>query len=1063
MSISASAVKKPITTALCFVAVIVVGLFSLSKLSIDLYPDIETNQIMVLTAYQGASAADIETNVTRPLENTLNTVSNLKHITSQSKENMSIITLEFEYGIDIDIATNDVRDKLDMVQTALPDDVDNPIIFKFGTDDIPIIILSVTAEESLPALYKILDDKVATPLQRISGVGAVSISGAPEREIQVYCDPQKLEAYRLSVEGIAGIIANENKNTPGGTIDIGSNTYSLRVEGEFKDAREMENIVVGSYDGRNIYLKDVARIVDTVEERAQEAYNDGIQGGMIIIQKQSGANSVNIAKKVHERLPSLQAGLPSDVQLGVIVDTSTNIQNTIDSLVETITITFIVVILVVLVFLGRWRATFIIALTIPISLIASFIYLLMSGNTLNIISLSSLSIAIGMVVDDAIVVLENITTHLERGSKPKQAAIYATNEVHLSVIASTLTLLAVFLPLTTITGLAGVLFEQLGWIVSIIMIISTVAALTLTPMLASQMLRAGTPKGKAYKLIFGPVERGLNALDHGYARFLNWAVRHRIAVVLGAVAIFVSSLGLTKFIGTEFFPTQDNARISVQIEMPIGTRTEISRDLALRLDKRWREEIPELQTSSFSVGQASTDNTYGSMQTNGTHIISFNIRLSSVGERERGLLEICELMRDDLKEYSEIKTSQVIAGGAQGGMAGQASVDVEVYGYDFGETDAVAAELSRRMGELPGCSQVHVSREDYIPEYQIDFDREKLAINGLNVATASSYLRNRINGLTASYYREDGEEYDIKVRYAPEHRTSVEDIENILVYNSQGKGIRMKDLGKVVERFTPPTIERKDRERVITVSGIVRQGYPLSTLVAQTQKILAEMDMPADVTTAIGGTYEDQQDSFGDLGMLGIMIIILVFIVLASQFESFTYPFIIFLALPFAFTGVFIGLAVTGTPLSIMALIGVIMLAGIVVKNGIVLVDYTNLNRERGMSIVSAVVDAGKSRLRPVLMTTLTTVLGMLPMAMGQGEGAEMWRPMGVAVWTGLAFSTVITLILVPVVYCMFAGTGVQRRRRQLAELLELEVDKTALGNGHHKPEQTETEPNDQL
>lgn len=1045
MSISASAVKKPVTTALCFVAIIVVGLFSLSKLSIDLYPHIETNQIMVLTAYQGASAADIETNVTKPLENTLNTVSNLKHVTSQSKENMSIITLEFEYGIDIDVATNDVRDKLDMVETQLPDDVDNPVLFKFGTDDIPIVMLSATAKESLPALYKILDDKVATPLQRISGVGAVSISGAPEREIQVYCDPQKLEAYGLSVEGISTIIASENRNTPGGNIDIGSNTYSLRVEGEFKDAKEMENIVVGSYDGRNIYLKDVARVVDTVEERAQEAFNNGIQGGMVVIQKQSGANSVDIAKKIHEKLPELQKSLPSDVQIGVIVDTSTNIQNTIDSLIETIMVTFIVVMLVVLVFLGRWRATFIIVLTIPISLIAAFIYLLVSGNTLNIISLSSLSIAIGMVVDDAIVVLENITTHLDRGSKPKQAAIYATNEVHLSVIASTLTLLAVFLPLTTITGLAGILFEQLGWIVSIIMIISTAAALTLTPMLASQMLRSGSPKGKAFKLIFGPVERGLNALDRGYAALLNWAVRHRPAVIVGAIAIFASSLFLTRFIGTEFFPTQDNARISTIIELPIGTRTEISRELALKLDKRWTEEFPEMETSSFTVGQAATDNTWGTIQTNGTQIISFNMRLSSVGDRERGLLEICELMREDLKEYSDIKTSQVIAGGSQGGMGGQSSVDVEIYGYNFAETDAVAAELAKQMREMKGCTQVHISREDYIPEYQIDFDREKLALNGLNVTTASTYLRNRINGLTASYYREDGEEYDIKVRYAPENRTSVEDIENILVYNPQGQGIRMKDLGTVVERFTPPTIERKDRERVITVSGVVGAGTPLSEVVSETKAVLAKMDIPSDISTAIGGTYEDQQDSFSDLGMLGVMIIILVFIVLASQFESFTYPFIIFLSLPFAFTGVFIGLALTGTPLSVMALIGVIMLAGIVVKNGIVLVDYTNLNRERGMSIVSAVVDAGKSRLRPVLMTTLTTVLGMLPMAMGQGEGSEMWRPMGVAVWTGLSFSTVITLILIPVVYCIFAGTGVKRKRRQMAELLELGVDYESL------------------
>lgn len=1051
MSLSASAVKKPITTALVFVALIVVGLFSLSKLSIDLLPDIESNYIMVLTSYEGASAADIETNVSKIMENRLNTVSDLKHITSQSKENISIISLEFEYGIDMTEATNDVRDKLDLAKPYLPDDADDPILFKFGTDDIPILMLSVTAEESLQALYKILDDKVVNPLQRISGVGAVSISGTPKREIEVYVDPQEMEAYHLSVETIANVIKAENKNTPGGTIDIGSNTYSMRVEGEFTDAKQMESVVVGTVDGRNIYLRDVAKVIDMTEERAQEAYHSGTRGGMIIIQKQSGANSVEIARKVHAALPDIKDNLPSDIKIGVIVDTSINIENTIQSLIDTIMITLMVVMFVVLVFLGRWRATVIIVITIPISLIASFTYLSVSGGTLNIISLSSLSIAIGMVVDDAIVVLENITTHIERGSKPKQAAIYATNEVHLSVIASTLTLLAVFLPLTTITGLSGVLFEQLGWIVSIIMIISTVCALTLTPMMCSQMLRLGKPKGGLYRIVFGTIEKGLNALDRGYARLLNWSVRHRAIVIIAGVAVFASSLMLTKVIGTEFFPTADNARISAILELPVGTRMEISRDLALKLDERWREEFPEIMAISFSVGQASTDNVYGSMQTNGSHIISFNLRLTSMEERDRSMVDIVEIMRKDLDEYSELKTYQVIAGGSNSSMSGQQTVDVDIYGHSFDETDAVSAALADSMKFLTLkkgkktidlIGEVNISREDYVPEYQVDFDREKLALNGLNMSTAASHIRNRINGITASYYREDGEEYDIKVRYDPKYRTSVEDIENILIYNNQGHGIRLKDLGTVVERFTPPTIERKDRERVVTVSGVVPQGVAMSQVVEGVNRAIKNLDIPSSVTLDIGGSYEEQQESFADLGALLLIIVILVFIVLASQFESFTYPFIIFLSLPFALTGVLIGLTLTGTALSIMALIGVIMLAGIVVKNGIVLVDYINLNRERGMSIVSAVVDGGKSRLRPVLMTTLTTVLGMLPMALGQGEGSEMWRPMGMTVWTGLAFSTLITLVLIPVVYCVFAGTGVKRQRKQIAaELLALEAE----------------------
>lgn len=1039
MSLYEGSVKRPIMTSLVFLAVVIFGLFSLQKLPIDLYPDIETNTLMVMTTYPGASAADVENNVSRPIENVLNTVSNLKHITSKSRENISVITMEFEFGEDIDVLTNDVRDKLEMVKSSLPDDAESPIIFKFSTDMIPICLLSVQAEQSLPALYKVLDDGVANPLARIGGVGTVSISGAPQREVQVYVDPIRMEAYNLSIETISSIIAAENKNIPGGNFDVGTETYAVRVEGEFKDAKQMEEIVVGSYEGKNVYLKDVARVVDSVEERAQLTYNDGVQGAMIVIQKQTGANSVQISDKVMKVLPELQAALPSDVKLGIIVDTSDNIRNTISSLANTVRDALIFVGIVVFVFLGRWRSTVIILITIPLSLIASFIYLAVTDSTLNIISLSSLSIAIGMVVDDAIVVLENVTTHIERGSEPKQAAVHGTNEVAISVIASTLTLLAVFFPLTMVPGMMGVMFHELGWMVTIIMIISTASALSLTPMLCSQLLKLNPKHSRMFDLLYGPIQKGLDALDVAYAKLLNWSVRHRWTIVVSAIGFFALSMVLVKYVGTEFFPTSDDGRIGVTLETPIGTRTEITRDLALKVQNEWRKKYPEIQVFNFTVGQADTDNIFASMSDNGSHIVSINIRLSDPGDRDRGVVEICEMMREDLAAIPEIKKYQVNVGGSRGqGMGGQSTLDVEVYGYSFDETDRVADELKERLSKVKGTADITISRGDYQPEYQIDFDREKLAMNGLNLSTAASYVRNRINGSIQSKYREDGEEYDIRVVYAPEYRQSVEAIENILVYNNQGKGVRIRDLGTVVERFSPPTIERKDRERVNTVQAVI-SGESMDKVVAGAREQIAQMDLPQGVTIKLAGSYEDQQESFGDLLTLMVLIILLVFIVMAAQFESLTYPFIIMFALPFSFSGVFMALFLTGTTMNVISMIGMIMLVGIVVKNGIVLVDYINLNRERGSSIIHSVVTGGKSRLRPVLMTTLTTILGMVPMAIGTGQGAETWQPMGISVIGGLTVSTLLTLVLVPVLYCMFAGTGVSRRRRKLRQLQAVE------------------------
>ncbi|MDR1584940.1 MAG: efflux RND transporter permease subunit, partial [Prevotellaceae bacterium] len=454
MSIYETSVRKPVTIALIFIAVLILGIFSFQRLPIDLYPNIEVNMLMVMTTYQGASAADVETNVTRPLENTLNTVANLKNITSSSKENTSIITLEFEYGEDIDVLTNDVRDKLELVKSYLPDGTSTPLIFKFSTDMIPILFISAEAKESLPGLYKILDDNVANNLARIKGVGTVSISGAPEREIQVYVDPNKLEAYNMTVESISQAIMMENRNTPAGTVDVGSDTYSLRVRGEFSEVQELYQVVVGNFNGKTIFLSDVASIRDGGQERMQESYTNEVQGATIVIQKQSGANTVKIIEAIKKELPKIKENLPGDIKLSIITDSSDTIKNTISSLEETVIFAFIFVMLVVLFFLGRWRATIIIMVTIPVSLIAAFIYLFGTGGSLNIISMSGLIIAIGLVVDDAIVVLENITTHIERGSDPRSAAVLGTNEVALAVMASTLTLVAVFLPFTMVSGMA---------------------------------------------------------------------------------------------------------------------------------------------------------------------------------------------------------------------------------------------------------------------------------------------------------------------------------------------------------------------------------------------------------------------------------------------------------------------------------------------------------------------------------------------------------------------------------------------------------------------------------
>ncbi len=1032
MKIYETAVKKPITIIIIFAAIVVLGLFSLSKLSIDRLPDIEMNRAMVIVTYSGASAEDVENNVTKTMESTLSTVSDLKKITSTSKENTCVINVEFNWGTDIDASVNDMRDKIEMIKQYLPEGCSNPIIMKLSTDMIPVAIYSATAEESSDGLYKILDDGVANPLNRIKGVGSVSITGAPKREISINVDPQKIEAFSLSVEQIGGAIAKENINTPAGSFDIGSETYSLRMEGELKESSLLNNVVVSNFGGKSVFVKDIATVRDSVQERAQESYVNGRRGATIVIMKQSGANSVEVMKKIRAELPKLQKSLPKDIQFEEVMNSTDSIENSISSLLETVILACLFVAIVVFFFLGQWRATVIIMITIPVSLIASFIYLFITGNTLNVISLSAISIAIGMVVDDAIVVLENITTHIEKDEKPREAAIYGTNEVAVAVMASTLTIFAVFFPFTMMTGMAGIMFKQLGWMVCIVMFVSLVSALTLTPMLCSTLFNKKNKHNATFQKFYAPVKRGLNKLDINYSKLLTWAVRHKAVTIIIGIALFIGSLLLTFGIGSEFIPVSDNSQISGSFELPVGANVDRSKAIAKKFENVIKKKYPEILTFSYTVGIPGDDdnNTWAQMQTSGTNYIAFRIQLTNVKKRKRNMSEISDGLRKELATYTELNKFQVTPGGSMSMMGGGSTVDIEILGYDFNKTGKIATDVKAKMEKIKGFRDVTISRAANTPQYQVEFDREKLALNGLNVGTASSFIRNRMNGMTCSVFREDGDEYNIKVRYDKQFRKSVEDIENIVIYNNVGKAVRLSEVANVVERFAPPSIDRQDRERIVKVSATL-YGETLDKATKNIQAEIDKMDIPSNIGVKIGGTLTDQQESFSDMGTLLVLIIMLVYIVMAAQFESFRYPFIIMFSIPFALTGVLIALFISGGTLNMMSAIGCIMLVGIVVKNGIVLVDYINLNRERGMGIIAAVINGGKSRLRPVLMTTATTVLGMIPMALGIGEGSELWQPMGVVIVGGLTVSTLVTLIFIPTLYCVFASSEVKSYRNK--------------------------------
>lgn len=995
--------------------------------------------ITVMATYPGANASDIEENVTKILEDQLNSVDDLKELTSTSYDNLAVISLEFEWEANLDEASNDVRDAVDKAMSNLPDDIDRPTIMRFNTSMMPILIYAVTAQQSYPGLNKILDDKLVTRLNRVDGVASVTLAGAPERVVYVEVDPNQMDAYNLTLEQVGNKILAENKDVPSGNVKMGLSDYTLRVEGEFEESDQIKDIVLRTQNDKTIYLRDIAKVRDTLKDITLEQSINRGRGGVLLITKQTDANAVQIAKQVKKELAIAQKDLPTDINFEIIVDNSDFIVKSINNLQDSLMYALIFVVLVVFLFLGRWRATFIIALTIPISLIVAFIYLFATGESLNVISLSSLSIAIGMVVDDAIVVLENVTKHIDRGSRPREAAKYGTNEVWLSVIVTTLVTVAVFFPLTLVTGMTGILFKQLGWIVCITVCTSTATAISLTPMLCSQLLKIQEVKGNGKFSFYAFVTRSLDKLDAWYERLIRWVLTHKIFVISLMLGIFIGSCSMMRYIKTDFMPQNDQGSMSVYVKMQTGQRVEESKRVAFDIDSVIRTEIPEVTIINLSYGSEEEASFASMMNSTGNNILNMRVRVKDVKERDRDIFVIADQLRDILKRFPDILEYTVST--SSNSMTSN-TVDIEIMGHDFDMTSRLANEIANKARQIPGAEDIKISRDNDKPEMRVYLDRDKLARHGLTTTEVGNALRNRIYGYRNSKFKEDGEEYDIIVRFEEKYRSSLTELENILITDGKGEKVRLKELGEIKEYYSPPNIERKSKQRMLKVSISPKAGVAMGEIATAAQQMLDNLeDVPQEVSLYIGGGYEDQQESFSSLFMLLLLSLMLVYIVMAAQFESFKMPFIIMLSIPFAFSGVILALLITRTTLSVIAALGAIMLIGIVTKNGIVLIDFINLMRERGVRLYDAIAQACRSRLRPVLMTSLTTILGMVPMALSVGEGSETWRPMGVAVIGGMVFSTIITLLIVPVVYASMDKSGSRDKKKALSKQFKFMSD----------------------
>jgi HAE1 family hydrophobic/amphiphilic exporter-1 len=1030
MSIPRTAIHRPITMFMICGVIILLGLISLTRLPVDLMPDVSFPSVTVRVSYAGVGPLEMEELVTRPLEQAMSAVAGLERLESTSSEGSSRVSLNFAWGTDLNEAADDVRSRLDRVRGRLPEDADAPIIFKFDSTAMPIMGVGVEGDYDRVKLREIGEHDLSARLERVPGVASVSVEGGLRRQIHVRLSKEKITALDLSVDRVVNLLRSENQNIPLGEIDEGDRTYLVRSQGQFENLEEIRSLVVLTKGGVPVYMRDIAEVADSTEDFRSFTRINGKPGVRLRVTKQSGENTVAVANGVRREVERINREIPG-IRLTVLDDSSIFITRSIHAVQEHALIGSVLVIAIIFVFLRNIRSTLIICTSIPISVIGTFALLYFAGFTLNTMTFGGLALGIGMIVDAAIVVLENTFRHMEMGKDRQQAAIDGSEEVWSAILASTLTHIAVFVPLLFLTGVSSILFTQLSVVVMFSLSMSLFVAVTIVPVLCAKLLRLPPPASQRRGLkgrLFTFSERALDGLDESYRQLLHKTLAHRPTVIGVGVASVVVALLILPTIGFELMPQTDEGEISVTAELPVGTRVERAEDVALRLESLAAEYVPEAETvitqsggGGFFGGAASRTN--------------MTLRLVPRDDRTRSSEDIARALN---RQLAGVIPGVIISTRASGGNSqmnrimggGESRIALEIRGDDLEQARHLAASVKTLMDGVPGLRNARVSRDEGRPELAIHVDRPKAALLGLSVTNVADTIRTNVGGTQAAFFREAGNEYPIIVRLREEDRERVADINDVLLSSAGGQVLPAKNLVTIRNQAGPTEIQRKNQERIIRVTA--EPEVALSAALDGVSARLGAVRVPESFQLGFGAEAEEQARAFRQLQLMLILAIVLVYAVMASQYESLRDPFIIMFSVPLAIIGVVLALKLTGTSFSLQAYIGVIMLAGIVVSNAILLVDYTNILRRRdGLKLRAAVERAGSTRLRPILMTSLCTMLGLVPMSLGIGEGSELQAPLARVVIGGLLTSTLITLVFVPTVYTLFeeGWSGLWRRK----------------------------------
>ncbi|MFN8059350.1 MAG: efflux RND transporter permease subunit [Vicinamibacterales bacterium] len=1024
MSIPRLAIERPVTMFMLSGVIVLLGAVSLAKLPVDLMPDVSYPSLTIRVTYQGVGPREIEETITRPIEQSVAAVAGLDQINSTSSEGSAIVRLNFTWGTDLNVAADDVRNRLDRVRGRLPEDADPPVMFKFDSTSMPIFFMAVEGDFDRVTLREMAQNDLAPRIERVPGVASVNVDGGLRRQIHVLLSKEKTTALGLPVDRVIQLLRSENENIPVGEIDEGDTTYLLRSQGQYANLDEIRNLAVMTRGGVPVYMRDIAEVQDSTEDVRSIVRVNGKPGVRMTVVKQSGTNTVQVAEGVRREMERINREVRG-VHLTVTNDTSVFIQRSIGAVREAVLVGSFLVIAIIFLFLRSPRSTLIICTSIPVSVIGTFALLYFGGYTLNTMTFGGLALGVGMIVDASIVVLENAQRHLELGKSRVQAAIDGSEEIWSAILASTLTHIAVFVPLFFLTGFSSVMFGALSVVVMFSLAMSLFVAVTIVPVLCSKVLKMPRPvdqrtgiSGRLYTFS----ERALEKVDDGYRAFLHLALEHRPTVLAIGVGLFALSVWLVPTLNFELMPQTDEGQVRVDAELPVGTRIERTEAVIQQLETIIHQEVPELTAVIASAGGGGMGG--GGFGGNRTNRGGLDVMLTSKRDRKRSSDDIARDLRAKLTNLPGVTIRTRASGGnfqmmgRMGGGNGE-RLALEVRGHEFGDARRLSRDALQLMSGTTGIVGARLDRDDGRPELAVRVDRDKAAMLGLSVNQIASTLRTNVAGTQAALFRERGNEYPIIVRLREEDRSMVNDVGDVLISTPTGKVLPAKNLMRLADDSGPTEIQRKNQERIVNVNADIE--VPLSVAVARVQDRLPELRPPQDFTVGFGAEVEEQAKSFGQLQLMLILAIVLVYAVMASQYESLRDPFIIMFSIPLASIGVVLTLKLTDTPFSMQAYIGVIMLAGIVVSNAILLVDYTNVLRRRdGLALRDAVELAGRTRLRPILMTTLATILGLVPMSVGLGEGAELQAPLARVVIGGLLTSTMITLVFVPTVYTLF-------------------------------------------